>query len=139
MHRDPTRPPGTPDPPFVLSRWTTADVDRALRDGHLRVLDGPGTAVLLVSGADDSAEIARAAWDILVASGGLVDRSDIRRRWDMSRARVYELSGQRHFPAPVGEIGGRPVWLSVEVDRYRAQPPPTGRPRRSPAPPGDDT
>lgn len=85
---------------------------------------------MLVTAADDELEIAHAAWRILAASGGLIDRADIARRFDLSRGRVYNLTAQRHFPAPVGEIGGRPVWLAAAVERYRSQPPPVGRPRK---------
>lgn len=130
MQRDPTGGSHPPASPLVLARWPHAHVVLALQQRRLRVVDAP-MATILVSTHDDTAEIARAAWQILAASGGLVDRSDIRRRWNMNRSRVHELTGQRFFPDPVGEIGGRPVWLAVDVDAYRAHPPPPGRPPRA--------
>ena len=75
-------------------------------------------------------EIAEAAWRILEQTGGLVDRGDIARRHGLSRQRTYELTNNRSFPKPVGEVGGRPVWLTLHVDRYRAQAR-IGRPRRT--------
>ena len=57
-----------------------------------------------------------------------MDRSDIARRHHLSRRRAYELTKNLSFPKPVGEIGGKPVWLTLHVDRYRAQARP-GRPR----------
>jgi hypothetical protein len=78
---------------------------------------------------DDQQRIAHAAWSIIAATGGLVDRAQIRERLGLSRGRVHQLTGQRHFPRPVyGEGTARPLWLAIDVDRYRAQPPPVGRP-----------
>ena len=87
---------------------------------------------LLMSEGADEMEIAEAAWRILKQTGGLVDRSDIARRHDLSRQRTYGLTNNLSFPKPVGEIGGRPVWLRLQVDRYRAQAQP-GRPKKRPA------
>jgi predicted DNA-binding transcriptional regulator AlpA len=112
----------------ALDRWHPLALGRAIQDGRVRVV-GAGAAVLVTS-ADDELEIAQAAWRILAASGGLIDRGDIARRFGLSRGRVYNLTTQRHFPAPVGKIGGRPVWLAAAVERYRSQPPPVGRPRK---------
>ena len=78
----------------------------------------------------DETEIAEAAWRILKQAGGLVDRSDIARRHGLTRQRAFEITNNKSFPQPVGQIGGRPVWLAVHVDRYRAQARP-GRPRTS--------
>ena len=74
----------------------------------------------------DDIEIAEAAWRILDQTGGLVDRGDIARRHHLSRQRTYELTNNQSFPKPVGEIGGRPVWLTLHVDRYRAHRGPEG-------------
>jgi len=87
--------------------------------------------LLLVTDDASDSEIAEAAWRILKQTGGLVDRSDIARRHHLSRQRTYEITNNHSFPEPVGEIGGRPVWLTLHVDRYRAQAHP-GRPRRHP-------
>lgn len=78
----------------------------------------------------DDVEIAEAAWRILRQTGGLVDRSDIAKRHGLSRQRTYELTNNLSFPEPAGEIGGQPIWLTLHVDRYRAQARP-GRPRRT--------
>lgn len=86
-----------------------------------------GTVVLVNDDAGEI-EIAEAAWRILKQTGGLVDRSDIARRHNLSRQRAYELTNNVSFPKPVGEVGGRPVWLTLHVDRYRARARP-GRPR----------
>lgn len=89
-----------------------------------------------VTHSEDTLEIAQAAWRILNASGGLVDRSEIARRYRLSKTRVHGLTQQRHFPEPVGTIGRTPVWLAAEVQRYRSQPPPVGRPRTRGEQPG---
>jgi hypothetical protein len=94
---------------------------------RLRVADEAGA--LLVNDDAGAVAIAEAAWRILAQTGGLVDRGDIARRHGLSRQRTYDMTGNQSFPAPVGEIGGRPVWLTLHVDRYRAQARP-GRPRR---------
>jgi predicted DNA-binding transcriptional regulator AlpA len=112
----------------ALERWPPLALGRALHTGRLRVV-GAGAGVL-VTGSDDQLEVAQAAWRILAASGGLLDRGDIARRYGLSRSRTFDMTGQRHFPAAVGEIGGRPVWLAAAVDRYRSLPPPVGRPRK---------
>lgn len=78
---------------------------------------------------DEQQEIAHAAWRIVAATGGLVDRAEIARRYDLSRGRVHQLTGQKHFPRPVHGAGTtHPLWLAVDVEVYRAQPPPVGRP-----------
>ena len=99
---------------------------RRLLGARFRVVDERGT--LLVN--DDSAdiEIAEAAWRILAQTGGLLDRGDIARRYGLSRQRTYELTHNKSFPAAVGKVGDRPVWLTLHVDRYREQAQ-TGRPR----------
>ncbi|MDQ3849585.1 MAG: hypothetical protein M3296_03085 [Actinomycetota bacterium] len=89
--------------------------------------------MVLVNDDADTIEIAEAAWRILKQAGGLVDRGDIARRHNLTRQRTFELTNNKSFPRPVGEIGGRPVWLALHVDRYRAQAQP-GRPRTRPKP-----
>lgn len=84
---------------------------------------------MLVTASDDQQKIAHAAWSILAATGGLVDRAEIARRYGLSRGRVLQLTGQRHFPRPVqGEGTRHPLWLAIDVEQYRSQPPPVGRP-----------
>ena len=86
---------------------------------------------VLVTSSDDEQQIAHAAWSILAATGGLVDRAEIARRYGLTRGRVHKLTSQRHFPRPVlGEGTRHPQWLAIDVERYRAQPPPVGRPRK---------
>jgi hypothetical protein len=99
---------------------------RQLAGVRFRVVDDD--AALLVSDDAGDVEIAEAAWRILAQTGGLLDRSDIASRYGLTRQRVFELTHNKSFPAAVGEIGGRPVWLTLHVDRYRAQAQP-GRPR----------
>jgi hypothetical protein len=89
-----------------------------------------------VSATPEEIEIAEAAWRILQNTGGLMDRSDIQQRFGQTRQRAFALSKQRHFPDPIGTVGGRPVWLALHVERYHAQPPPTGRPPKAKAPDG---
>jgi len=86
-------------------------------------------ATLLVSDDVGDIEIAEAAWRILNQTGGLLDRPAMQKRYGLTRQRSYALTNNKSFPAPVGEIGGRPVWLTLHVDRYRARAQP-GRPRR---------
>ena len=65
--------------------------------------------------------------------GGLIDRAEIARRYGLSRGRVLQLTGQRHFPCPVhGEDTSHPMWLAIDVERYRSQPAPVGRPPKRP-------
>lgn len=84
---------------------------------------------------DDAGDIAiaEAAWRILKQTGGLLDRSAIALRYGLSRQRTYELTNNKSFPAPVDVIAGRPIWLTLHVDRYRARAQP-GRPRNPPDP-----
>ena len=93
---------------------------------RFRARDDAG--IVLVNDDAGDIEIAEAAWRILKQTGGLVDRSDIARRHHLTRQRAYEMTNNHSFPASVGEIGGRPVWLTLHVDRYRARARP-GRPR----------
>jgi hypothetical protein len=91
-----------------------------------------GTDSVLVTASDDQQKIAHAAWSILAATGGLLDRAEITRRYGLSRGRVSALTRQKHFPCPVQGAGGsHPLWLAIDVERYRAQPPPVGRPRKT--------
>lgn len=105
---------------------TAPALRRRLAGARFRLGDDRGT--LLVS--DDAAdiEIAEAAWRILKHAGGLLDRSAIAQRYGLSRQRTYELTNNKSFPEPVDRIAGRPVWLTLHVDRYRAGAQP-GRPR----------
>lgn len=113
-------------PTTDFARWHPTAIRYALTRGWLRptVAGGP----TLVTSSDDELDVARAAWRILTASGGLVDRGEIARRYGLTHKRVHRLTTQRNFPAPIGHIGLHPVWLAIEVDRYRAAPPPGGRP-----------
>ncbi len=111
----------------VLDRDTPPPLRRRLARARFSARDRGG--VVLVSDDAGDIEIAEAAWRILKQTGGLVDRGDIARRHQLSRQRTYELTNNASFPEPVGEVGGRPVWLTLHVDRYRARARP-GRPRR---------
>jgi hypothetical protein len=128
MRRHRIRRRGPAAPTVVLKHGTPIALRRRIGAARFRVADGAGT--LLVNDDARDIEIAEAAWRILKQAGGLVDRSDIARRHRLSRQRTYELTNNQSFPDPVGEIGGRPVWLTLHVDRYRSRAQP-GRPRRT--------
>jgi predicted DNA-binding transcriptional regulator AlpA len=90
-----------------------------------------GAGSVLVTASDDQQQIAHAAWSILAATGGVLNRAQIAERYGLSRGRVHKLTGQRHFPRPVQGEGTRdPLWLAIDVDRYRSQPAPVGRPAK---------
>lgn len=36
--------------------------------------------------------------------------------WTNSKVAVYMSRGK--FPAPIGEVGGRPVWLQEQIEPY---------------------
>src|SRR5215216_5034954 len=110
----------------ALRRWHPAAVRYALARRRLVTI---GAGSVLVTGSDDEQQIAHAAWSILAATGGLVDRAEIARRYGLTRGRVHKLTRQRHFPRPVqGEGTSHPMWLAIDVEQYRSQPPPVGRP-----------
>ena len=127
MRRHRTRRRGPAAPTVAVQHSTPPAVRRRLLGARFRVVDVE-RGTLLVN--DDSAdiEIAEAAWRILAQTGGLLDRGDIARRYGLSRQRTYELTHNKSFPAAVGKVGDRPVWLTLHVDRYREQAQ-TGRPR----------
>lgn len=126
MHRHRTRRQAPAALTVVLAHNTPPPLRRRLGSTRFSARDDVGS-VLVNDNASDI-EIAEAAWRILKQTGGLVDRSDIARRHHLSRQRAYELTNNVSFPKPVGEVGGRPVWLTLHVDRYRARARP-GRPR----------
>ena len=120
-HRAPSRTSSR-----ALRRWSPAAVRYAVARGRLARI---GADSVLVTASDDQQKIAHAAWSILAATGGLVDRAEIARRYGLSRGRVHQLTRQRHFPRPVqGEGTSHPMWLAIDVEQYRSQPPPVGRP-----------
>jgi predicted DNA-binding transcriptional regulator AlpA len=113
----------------ALRRWPPAAVRYAVARGRL-VATAAGS--VLVTASDDQRQIAHAAWSILAATGGLIDRTEIARRYGLSRGRVHQLTRQRHFPRPVqGEATSHPLWLAIDVEYYRSQPPPVGRPPKT--------
>ncbi len=126
MRRHRTRRRASAALTVVLARNTPPPLRRRL--ARMRFAARDDTGIVLVNDDAGAIEIAEAAWRILKQTGGLVDRSDIGRRYHLSRQRAYELTKNISFPAPVGEIGGKPVWLTLHVDRYRANAKP-GRPR----------
>jgi predicted DNA-binding transcriptional regulator AlpA len=129
MRRHRTRRQRAAAPRLTVDFSTTPALRRRLRGARFR--PGDDTGVLLVSDQAGDIDIAEAAWRILKQTGGLLDRSAIARRYGLSRQRTYELTNNKSFPAPVDVIAGRPVWLTLHVDRYRAQAQP-GRPRNTP-------
>lgn len=130
MRRHRTRRRGPAAPTVALAHSTPPVLRRRIAAARYRIADDAGT--LLVNDDARDIEIAEAAWGILKQTGGLLDRSAIAQRHSLSRQRTYELTNNLSFPKPVGEIGGRPVWLTLQVDRYRAQAQ-RGRPRSHPS------
>jgi predicted DNA-binding transcriptional regulator AlpA len=128
MRRHRTRRRNPAGPVLAVDHRTSPPLRRRLAGARFGLV-GDSLTLLVNSDAVDI-DIAEAAWRILSQTGGLVDRSDIARRHGLSRQRTYEMTGNLSFPKPVGQIGGRPVWLKLAVDRYRAHAQP-GRPRRS--------
>jgi predicted DNA-binding transcriptional regulator AlpA len=126
MRRHRTRRQPSAAPLLVVAHHTPPALRRLIAGAHYRVGEDSGT--LLVNSDASDIEIAEAAWRILEQTGGLLDRTAIADRYELSRQRTYELTNNKSFPKPVGEIGGRPVWLTLHVDRYRARAR-AGRPR----------
>jgi hypothetical protein len=106
-HRTRRREPATIT--VVLDHNTAPLLRRRLARARFRIRDAGG--IVLVNDNAGDIEIAEAASRILKQTGGPVDRSDIARRHQLTRQRAYELTNNNSFPAPVGEVGGRPVWL----------------------------
>jgi len=102
---------------------------RVISGSRYRITDDSG--ILLVNDHGTDIEIAEAAWRILQQAGGVLDRTDIAQRHGLTRQRTFELTKNKSFPKPVGVVGGRPVWIALQVDRYRANAR-TGRPRIHP-------
>jgi hypothetical protein len=119
MHRHRIRRQRAAGPRLVVARDIPPALRRLIAGARYRVGDDAGR--LLVNDDTSEIEIAEAAWRILQQTGGVSDRSDIARRHNLSRQRTYELTNNQSFPAPVGEVGGKPVWLTLHVDRYRAR------------------
>lgn len=113
----------------ALEHSTPPTLRRLIADARFRLAGDTGA--LLVNDGAGELEIAEAAWRILSQTGGLLDRGAIARRHGLSRQRTYEMTNNQSFPAPVGEIGGRPVWLTLHVDHYRERAR-SGRPTSSP-------
>ena len=132
MHRHPNprrRPARPPSSSRVLRRWSPAAVRYATARGRLAAT---AAGSVLVTDSDDQLEIAHAAWRILATTGGLIGRAAIARRYGLSRGRVHNLTSQRHFPRPVqGADTSHPLWLAIDVERYRSRPPPVGRPPKT--------
>ncbi len=129
MRRHRTRRPTPTTATVALDHRTPPAVRRRITSVRFRLADQHGR--LLVSVDAGEIEIAEAAWRILNQTGGLIDRVDIAKRYGLSRQRAFQMTANNIFPKPVAEIGGRPVWLTVHVDRYRAHARP-GRPRNTP-------
>jgi predicted DNA-binding transcriptional regulator AlpA len=127
MRRHRTRRPPSAVLSLRLAHRTTPALRRRITTSRYNTT----TAVLLVSYDASELEIAEAAWRILTQTGGLLDRPAIQKRYGLTRQRTYELTTSKSFPKPAGVIGDRPIWLTVHVDRYRAQSKP-GRPRTTP-------
>lgn len=57
--------------------------------------------------------------DDIRRAGGLANAADLARAWGLSRARVSALIRRDGFPAPVGTVGGNPVWALSECQQWR--------------------
>lgn len=62
---------------------------------------------------------ARAVWELLTASGGIVTVAEIAGRLDVSRAYASKITRRDDFPRPVDTLGERPVWLWADVEGWR--------------------
>lgn len=62
---------------------------------------------------------ARAAWDALRATGGVVTAAAMAERLEVSRARVSAMVARDDFPPPIDTLGRTPIWLWVEVQAWR--------------------
>lgn len=56
---------------------------------------------------------------MLAQHGGLVNQGDMSRMWGVSRTRVTQMADTPSFPAPVGWVGGKRVWLMEDVQQWR--------------------
>lgn len=130
MHSDRTRRRAPAAPTLHLAPSNPPALRRLVTGARYRIADDRG--VLLVNDNAAEIEIAEAAWRILQQTGGLLDRSDIAQRHGLTRQRTFALTKNKGFPKPEGEIGGRPIWLALKVDRYRANSR-IGRPRQRPS------
>lgn len=63
--------------------------------------------------------IARAFWDQLAATGGIVTVAEIAGRLDVSRAYASKITRRDDFPPPVDTLGERPIWLWADVEAWR--------------------
>lgn len=129
MHSDRTRRRGSAAPTLAVARDTPPALRRLVSGARYRIADDAGLLLVNDDGAD--IEIAQAAWRILEQTGGVLDRTDIAKRHGLTRQRTFALTKNKGFPDPVGVVGGRPVWIALHVDHYRASSR-TGRPRIHP-------
>lgn len=66
----------------------------------------------------NNVKVARDAWELLQSHGGLVTRVDVARIWKVTQSAVTLRIKNKAFPKPVGNIGGRDVFLWEEVRLY---------------------
>ena len=57
----------------------------------------------------------------IVAAGGLANRADLARVWNVSHEAVRKTTKRDDFPIPAGYVGERPVWLLDECTALRDQ------------------
>jgi len=78
--------------------------------------------------AERAAAAAR-AWVALEQAGGLVSISEIAERWGVEKQTVRNHHQRSDdFPAPVTTRGRSDLWLTAEIDHWRASPRRRGRP-----------
>lgn len=80
------------------------------------------------------ADEAARAWAALEQAGGLVSISEIAERWGVEKQTVRNHHQRSDdFPAPVVTRGRSDLWLTAEIDRWRATPRKRGRPPKKPS------
>lgn len=50
---------------------------------------------------------------------GIASQADLARRWSVSRQRVWQMTREPRFPAPVALVSGRPVFVIAEADEWK--------------------
>lgn len=65
----------------------------------------------------------------IAAAGGLLNQTDIAKRYGVSKARAGEIVTSEGYPAPLARIGRSLVWIGNEVDAWRQATRAVGRPK----------
>lgn len=79
------------------------------------------------------AATARRAHVALEKAGGLISLTEIAERWGVGKQTVRNHYERRDgFPNPVATHGRTDLWLTAEIDHWRATPRRRGRPPQAP-------